>query len=144
MRISDWSSDVCSSDLNAIELLRELYRIVDYKTGRLDPSIGYLMRQLRRSRAAIVHALARLKEHGFLEWIRRTEPTGNVGFGPQVRQITNAYRFCLPPAARRMVERLVGKGPAPDDDTTSREAAAQEMEAMVAHLQADPRRPATT
>src|SRR3546814_19650743 len=74
MRISDWSSDVCSSDLNAIELLRELYRIVDYKTGRLDPSIGYLMRQLRRSRAAIVHALARLKEHGFLEWIRRTEP----------------------------------------------------------------------
>src|SRR3546814_16618597 len=101
MRISDWSSDVCSSDLNAIELLRELYRIVDYKTGRLDPSIGYLMRQLRRSRAAIVHALARLKEHGFLEWIRRTEPTGNVGFGPQVRQITNAYRFCLPPEIGR-------------------------------------------
>src|SRR3546814_10252189 len=116
-----------------------LSRIVDYKTGRLYPSIGYLMRQLRRSRAAIVHALARLKEHGFLEWIRRTEPTGNVGFGPQVRQITNAYRFCLPPAARRMVERIVGKGPAPDDDTHRREAAAQEMEAMLASLPADQR-----
>lgn len=63
----------------ALELLRELYRIVDYRTGRLDPSIDYLMRQLRRSRAAIVHALARLKDHGFIEWIRRTEPTGNEG-----------------------------------------------------------------
>src|SRR3546814_12071372 len=71
MRISDWSSDVCSSDL--------------------------------------------------------------------VRQITNAYRFCLPPAARRMVERIVGKGPAPDDDTHRREAAAQEMEAMLASLPADQR-----
>src|SRR3546814_224403 len=68
----------------AIELLRELYRIVDYKTGRLDPSIGYLMRQLRRSRAATVHALARLKEHGFLEWIRLHEPTGTVGFGDRM------------------------------------------------------------
>lgn len=123
----------------AIELLRELYRIVDYKTGRLDPSIDFLMRQLRRSRAAIVHALARLKEHGFIEWIRRTEPTGNEGFGPQVRQITNAYRLCLPAAARRMVDRITGKGPVPVDEQQRREMAAQEMEAMLQSLPADQR-----
>lgn len=123
----------------AIELLRELYRIVDYKTGRLDPSIDYLMRQLRRSRAAIVHALARLKEHGFIEWIRRTEPTGNEGFGPQVRQITNAYRFCLPAAARKVLDRIIGKGPMPVDDQHRREMAAQEMEAMLQSLPADQR-----
>src|SRR4051812_2726897 len=40
--------------------------------------------------------MARLKLHGFLDWIRRTEPTGNKGEGPQVRQITNAYVFGLP------------------------------------------------
>lgn len=124
----------------ALELLRELYRIVDYKTGRLDPSIDYLMRQLRRSRAAIVQAMARLREHGFLEWIRRTEPTGNEGFGPQVRQITNAYRFCLPAAAaRRIVDRIVGKGPVPVDETHRRKAVAREMEAMLASLPADRR-----
>src|SRR3546814_12812025 len=38
-----------------------------------------------------------------------------------------------------MVERIVGKGPAPDDDTHRREAAAQEMEAMLASLPADQR-----
>lgn len=123
----------------ALELLRELYRIVDYKTGRLEPSIGYLMRQLCRSRAAIVQAMARLREHGFLEWIRRTEPTGNQGFGPQVRQITNAYRFCLPAAARRIVERIVGKGPAPADAVHHRETAVREMEAMLASLPTDQR-----
>ena len=122
-----------------VELLRELYRIVDYKTGRLEPSIDYLMRQLRRSRAAIVQALARLKEHGVLEWIRRTEPTGHEGFGPQVRQITNAYRFCLPAAARRMVERITGKGPVPVDEEQRREVAAREMEAMLASLPVDQR-----
>ncbi|MEV4935992.1 helix-turn-helix domain-containing protein [Sphingobium sp. LMA1-1-1.1] len=120
----------------ALELLRELYRIVDYKTGRLEPSIDYLMRQLRRSRAAIVQAMARLREHGFLEWIRRTEPTGNEGFGPQVRQITNAYRFCLPAAARRVVDRIVGKGPVPADAVHHCETAAREMEAMLASLPA--------
>ena len=83
--------------------------------------------------------MARLREHGFLEWIRRTEPTGNEGFGPQVRQITNAYRFSLPAAARRIVDRIVGKGPTPTDDIHRRKAAALEMEAMLASLPADRR-----
>src|SRR3546814_15702187 len=61
------------------------------------------------------------------------------GFGPPARQIINADRCCRPPAGRRIVERIVGKGPAPDDDTHRREAAAKEMEAMLASLPADQR-----
>ena len=49
------------------------------------------MRALRRSRDVVVKALARLRQHGFLNWIRRIEPTGiEDGSGPRVRQIPNA------------------------------------------------------
>jgi len=87
-----------------LRVLRELYRIVDYKTGRLEPSIDTICRRVRLARATVVAALAALKEHGFLDWIRRTEPTENTGgAGPQVVQITNAYWFKLP----RRVEIIV-------------------------------------
>lgn len=79
-----------------IEILEALYEVVDFKTGRLDPSIDWICAKIGRARAAVVRAMARLKLHGFLDWIRRTEPTGNKGEGPQVRQITNAYVFGLP------------------------------------------------
>jgi hypothetical protein len=62
-----------------LEVLRELYRIVDYTTGRLEPAIATVCECIRRSRAAVVSAMARLKKHGFLDWIRRTEPTENEG-----------------------------------------------------------------
>lgn len=66
----------------ALEVLRELYRIVDFKTGRLDPAIDTICGRTRRARASVVAALARLKAHGFLDWIRRTEPTNRDGPGP--------------------------------------------------------------
>jgi hypothetical protein len=117
-----------------LEVLRELYRIVDYKTGRLEPSIDYIMGRIRRSRAAVVRALAALKLNGFLDWIRRTVPTENEGQGPQVRQISNAYCFGLPKAAADIVRRLLGKGPPPDDDVTRRQTAEAEQAAMLASL----------
>ena len=120
-----------------LEVLRVLYRIVDYKTGRLDPSIGYLMERLKRSRAAIVRALAALKQHGFLNWIRRTEPTDNEGAGPQVKQITNAYWFGLPQAAADMVRRMVGKAPPPDDDVVRRQNDLAELTAMLEQVPLD-------
>ncbi|MGF7149457.1 hypothetical protein FHS96_003108 [Sphingomonas zeicaulis] len=117
-----------------LEVLRELYRLVCYKTGRLDPSIETLMTRIKRSRAAVVRALAALKEHGFLEWIRRTEPTDNEGRGPQVRQISNAYRFGLPKVAAQLVARLVHRGPVPDDFAHRRESEAAELAEMIARL----------
>lgn len=95
----------------AIEVLAALYRLVDYKTGRLDPAIDTICLRVRRARSAVVAALARLKEHGFLSWIRRTEPTGNKGAGPQVRQISNAYVFGLPKSAAAFVGRLLRRAP---------------------------------
>lgn len=79
----------------AIEILEALYEAVDFTTGQLDPSIDWICSKIGRARAAVVRAMARLKLHGWLAWIRRTEPTGNKE-GPQVRQITNAYVFGLP------------------------------------------------
>ena len=79
----------------ALEVLDFLANLVDWKTGRLDPSLDYIMGRLKRSRDAIVRALSALRAHGFLDWIRRYVPTGNEGRGPQVRQTSNAYRlFC--------------------------------------------------
>lgn len=120
-----------------LEVLRELYRIVDFKSGRLEPAIATICERIRRSRGAVVAAMARLKEHGFLKWIRRTEPLDNDGAGPQVRQITNAYGFGLPERAAAWVKRKLGKGPPPDCELDRRARDAEETEAMVATLPLD-------
>ena len=118
-----------------LEVLRQLYRIVDYRSGRCEPSIDTLMRALRRSRDAVVKALARLRQHGFLNWIRRTEPTGiEDGSGPRVRQIPNAYWFSLPRTAAAMVARLLRAPPPPADAVCHAEATAAELQAMLASL----------
>jgi hypothetical protein len=41
----------------ALEVLELLAHLVSYKTGRLEPSLEYLMRKLRRSKDAVVRAL---------------------------------------------------------------------------------------
>lgn len=121
-----------------LEVLRQLYRIADYRSGRCEPSIDTLMRALRRSRDAVVKALARLRCHGFLNWIRRTEPTGiEDGSGPRVRQIPNAYWFSLPRAAAAMVARLLRAPPPPADAVCHAEANTAELQAMLASLPLD-------
>jgi hypothetical protein len=121
-----------------IRLLRELYRIVDFKTGRLEPAIDTLCERINRARATVVKYLAKLKEHGFLDWVRRSEPIDDVdGAGPRVRQITNAYGFSLPKAASAWVAKILGNGPVPDCEIARREADAAEVEAMLATASTD-------
>lgn len=115
-----------------LEVLRELYRIVDFRTGRLEPAIATICERVRRSKQAVVDALARLKQHGFLDWVRRSEPTECEGAGPQVRQITNAYGFGLPESAAAWVRKILGNGPAPDCELARKEADRAEVEAMLA------------
>ena len=55
----------------AIELVELLGNLVDFRSGRLEPSIDMLMRFLKRSRDAVVRALRNLRTHGFLDWLRR-------------------------------------------------------------------------
>lgn len=113
-----------------LEVLRDLLRLVDFRTGRLEPAITTLMERLRRSKDAIVRALANLRAAGFLDWLRRYEPTGNDE-GPQVRQISNAYRLSLPAAAERLLGRLWRPAPTPADDDQRREDCAGDVAAMI-------------
>ncbi|BBF70170.1 hypothetical protein [Sphingomonas bisphenolicum] len=80
---------------NGIRVLEALLRqFLDFKTGQLDPALTSLMKVTALSKNAVVDALHRLKEHGFLDWVRRSEKTTKVGeAGPQRQQATNAYHF---------------------------------------------------
>jgi hypothetical protein len=118
-----------------LEVLRALYRVVCHRSGRLEPSIDFLMGTLRRSRDAIVRALKALKAHGFLDWIRRTEPIPDAeGAGPRVRQISNAYRLCIPAFARATVDRIVGPPPLPADVVQHGQQRRAEQAEMTAQL----------
>ena len=125
-----------------LEVLKLLYRTVCFRTGRLEPSLDWMMGRLKRSRAAIVRALAALKRHGFVDWIRRTEPTDIEGPGPQVRQISNAYRL-LAPASLEAAKLADMPPPVPDDHAQAVETAAAEFAAMVDGLPLEARLAAT-
>ena len=116
----------------AIEVLRELLRLIDYRTGRLDPALTTLMRRTKRSKDAVVRALAALRQHGFVDWVRRYVPTGNKGAGPQVQQTSNAYRLALPPAAERLLGRSGQDAPLPEDLEHAHEARQAERRAQLA------------
>ncbi len=118
----------------ALEILRLFENIISHKTGRLDPSIEYLMRTLRRSRDAIVRALKALRAHGFLDWLRRYVPTGAEGRGPQVQQTSNAYRLFLPAAAARLLGRMGLAVPVPDDHSHRQQQRKTELDAYAASL----------
>lgn len=105
----------------AIEVLEFFVNLVDFRTGRLEPSLDTIMGKVRRSRDAVVRALKALRAHGFLDWLRRYEPTGNEGRGPQVQQASNAYRLSLPEKALRLLGRF-GKVPPPPDDYVAAQA----------------------
>lgn len=117
-----------------LEVLEILYqKFVDYRTGRLDPAIATIADHIGRSYAAVHAALCRLRRHGFLHWIRRSEPTNNQ-CGPQVRQITNAYVLDLPPEVRRIVEHDKYSRKAPQCVIDHQNAHKSHYEAMLAGL----------
>ncbi|WP_030540537.1 hypothetical protein [Sphingobium sp. DC-2] len=94
---------------NALRVLKTLLWLpgLDFKTGRLDPAIATVQELTGFARKTVVDALNRLKEHGFLNWVRRTEKTGSgPGEGPQVKQATNAYFFDLHRLHKRAQMRL--------------------------------------
>lgn len=122
----------------ALEALELLANLVSFRTGRLEPSLDTLMRLLRRSRAAVVRALRALRTHGFLDWLRRYEPTGQTeGPGPRVRQVSNAYRLSLPARAARLLGRLLQDPPLPEDLAHARETRAAELAAHKVTLPLD-------
>ena len=118
----------------ALEVLELLGNLVRYKTGRLEPSLEFLMQTLRRSKDAVVRALRVLRTHGFLDWLRRYVPTGREGRGPQVRQTSNAYRLSMPARAMRLLGRLAQRPPVPEDVSHAQETRQAEVDAYCAGL----------
>ncbi|WP_045983121.1 replication protein A [Paracoccus sp. S4493] len=113
----------------ALEVLALFANLVNFKSGRLDPSLDYITDKLCRSRDAVVRALKALRDHGFLDWLRRFEPAPNEGRGPQVRQVSNAYRLSAPKRALALLGRWTGRPATPDDDQAARnDRAAMEVE----------------
>lgn len=91
-----------------LEVYRYLMRLRGRKDGRLDPTIRWIADQLRRSRSAVAAALARLKDHGFVDWIRRCQPIENAEPDEQqTEQIANAYILPLPATAAERVRRML-------------------------------------
>jgi hypothetical protein len=121
----------------ALEVLELLANLVAYRTGRLEPSLDTIARKVRRARSAVVEALAALRTHGFLDWLRRFEPTGHEGRGPQVRQVSNAYRLALPPRAARLLGIYGQDVPLPEDMAQAQEIRQAEMAALKAALNLD-------
>lgn len=80
---------------------------IDFRTGTLEPAIATVMAKTGFARQTVVAALARLKKHGFLDWVRRTERTGaGPGEGPKVKQATNAYFFDLTGLPKAVLQRF--------------------------------------
>jgi hypothetical protein len=108
----------------ALEIIDFLANLMNRKTGQLDPSIAYMMQVLGRSRDAIVRGLQALRQHGFLDWLRRYEPTGEAS-GPQVVQTSNAYRLVMPAGLGRIMGLYFTKAPTPADEAQRIEQLAQ-------------------
>lgn len=120
--------------LEVLEILYQKY--VDYQTSRLDPAITTIAEAIGRSYSAVHDALRRLRQHGFLHWIRRSEKTNNSE-GPQVIQITNAYALDLPAEVRRVVEFDQRRGRVPECEKDLRNAHRAQLEAMLRKLSAE-------
>lgn len=119
--------------LSGIKVLRTLFSYVDLMTGRLEPAIATIAERARLARGTVVRALARLKAHGFLDWLRRTEALDNPGAGPQVTQVTNAYWFALKGRAAGLVKLIMKRweSPPPDDEVARKAHQEAETEAML-------------
>lgn len=80
-----------------------LRRCTDYKTGTCEPCLDTLMRFTRFARPTVVRCLRVLRAAKFINWVRRTMPTGNAPHeGPQVRQVSNAYWIELAEMPKRV------------------------------------------
>ena len=88
------------------EVLYALLDLVDFRTGRLEPSYDKLVAMTGFARSTIGRALRRLRAHGFLDWVRRSrlvdKPDGEVAR----EQTSNAFVFDLARLPRCVLQRF--------------------------------------
>ncbi|HYD23825.1 MAG TPA: hypothetical protein VEB68_03445 [Croceibacterium sp.] len=120
-----------------VAVLETLLELVDFATGRLEPAIETIAERAGYCYSAAHAALCRLREHGFLHWVRRSRPIEEPRpGGQQVEQITNAYILLVPEQLRGLVELICGKAPLPADEEWRRAESKRQVEVMLAGLDA--------
>lgn len=120
-----------------VEVLDFLWSRVDFMTGRLEPAIGTIAKEIGRSYSAVHTALNRLRRHGWLQWERRSRKIEDPEPGtPLVEQIPNAYVLLIPAELRRFVASLFGAPREPDCLKWDREQRRAEEERMLRELSA--------
>ena len=84
-------------------ILWNFLKLIDFKTGQLDPSYQEIADRSGCHRATAVEACKRFAKWLGLRWVRRTIKAETVGqAGPQREQISNAFYFDLPSAPRKV------------------------------------------
>ena len=96
-----------------VAIIRAMMETIDFASGRLDMSYEWLSAKTGFSRPTIATALSRLKQHGFLEAVRRFVRVAAEGIGPRYKQTSNVYRLALPAVARRLLGLKAVPPPAP-------------------------------
>ncbi|PKP91438.1 MAG: hypothetical protein CVT77_12160 [Alphaproteobacteria bacterium HGW-Alphaproteobacteria-16] len=77
-----------------IDVLKATIRGINFATGQLFPAQETIAERAGCHPNSVKAGLRRLKEHGFITWVRRTIKTGAEGmFAPQREQTSNAYYF---------------------------------------------------
>lgn len=115
--------------MNALQVLKALFSVMDGKTGRCDPCLDTIASRSKLSRRTVVRQLDTLRREKIIDWVRRTVRTGNgPSEGPQRKQTSNSYfidlanlpieilrtlRQKLGDKLREKKSRLVGSGPVP-------------------------------
>ncbi|MFT9180386.1 MAG: helix-turn-helix domain-containing protein [Zymomonas mobilis] len=138
--VEQYSIKTKSISDKAVRLLKMLFRMVDFKTGRLEPTLDTICEWAGYSRATVVRLLKQLQENNFIRWIRRSIKVKADGAGPRRKQTSNAYGFLSPKAwpeiARKVFERVMRRRNAPvsADLAHAQEADKAETEAMVESL----------
>ena len=116
------------------------------RSGRFDMAYKTIARLLRIARSCVVAAMARLRDAGFVFWVRRCVPTDKQGErGPQYEQTSNLYRLGLPKAGRALLDRLAGRQSKarPDEDEGAHRLAAREKAAGLRALAGSRDEPST-
>lgn len=121
-----------------LDILEAMYnRFLDYRTGRLEPSIEAIANATGYAYSAVHAALVRLRDCGFVQWVRRSRPLDNAGnAGPQVEQIPNAYAMLIPEAIKPMVRHIMRDAPEPACERWRREQHIAEFNEMVSSVSA--------
>lgn len=90
-----------------------IFDFLNHTTGRLDPSYNAIQRKTRLCRQTVARALARLKELGIINWIRRCREDTDESGRFMLRQDTNAYAIIPPTQWRGYTEIAAPEPPHP-------------------------------